>query len=321
MRAETTCREAAINLRQLRYFVAIAETGNITRAAEHLNVAQPALGLQIRQLEQDLKIELLRRHSRGVVLTEAGRLLLERARRILLEVEEARRDIKALSGQEQDLEILVLGMTPSIMLQIGPDILVDAKNELPGVALSLVEELSHVLMQTLDRGDIQIAFAYGAEEPRPGILRQPILEEELLFVTAATAQKLPDTLTLAEALNHDLVQAGERDMVQRLLKTAAEKFSLPLHIPYAAQSIPAMRTLVVRGAAASMMPYGTAIEELRAGLLVGRRISDLPVKRTLYLLTSANAQPLRHQAAIDAFLSKIADTLLASLGPLARRIR
>ena len=318
---ETTCREAAINLRQLRYFVAIAETGNITRAAEHLNVAQPALGLQIRQLEQDLKIELLRRHSRGVVLTEAGRLLLERARRILLEVEEARRDIKALSGQEQDLEILVLGMTPSIMLQIGPDILVDAKNELPGVALSLVEELSHVLMQTLDRGDIQIAFAYGAEEPRPGILRQPILEEELLFVTAATAQKLPDTLTLAEALNHDLVQAGERDMVQRLLKTAAEKFSLPLHIPYAAQSIPAMRTLVVRGAAASMMPYGTAIEELRAGLLVGRRISDLPVKRTLYLLTSANAQPLRHQAAIDAFLAKIADTLLASLGPLARRIR
>lgn len=255
------------------------------------------------------------------MLTEAGRLLLERARRILLEVEEARRDIKALSGQEQDLEMLVLGMTPSIMLQIGPDILVDAKNELPGVALSLVEELSHVLMQTLDRGDIQIAFAYGAEEPRPGILRQPILEEELLFVTAATPQRLPDTLTLAEALNHDLVQAGERDMVQRLLKTAAEKFSLPLHIPYAAQSIPAMRTLVVRGAAASMMPYGTAIEELRAGLLVGRRISDLPVKRTLYLLTSANAQPLRHQAAIDAFLSKIADTLLASLGPLARRIR
>lgn len=281
-------------------------------------MAQPALGLQIRQLEQDLRTELLLRHSRGVVLTEAGKLLLERARRILQEVEDARRDVQALSGTDQ--EMLALGLTPSIMLQIGPDLLLDAKDVIPSVSLSLVEELSHGLVLALERGEINIAFAYGVDEPRAGIERRAIFEEELLFVTAATGETLAPTITLAEALDHDLVQAGERDMVQRLLKIAAEKFSIPLRIPYEAQSIPAMRTLVVRGAAASVMPYGTAIEELRAGKLVARRISDLPVKRTLYLIKAGNAPALRQQEAIDQFLETITEHLLESLGPLARRV-
>ena len=295
----------------------IAEVGNITRAAEQLNVAQPALGLQIRQLEQDLKTELLLRHARGVVLTAAGKLLLERATRILQDVEEARRAVRALTGSEQ--ETLVLGLTPSIMLQIGPDLLVDAKNEIPAVSLSLVEELSHVLVQELERGEVNIAFAYGVEE-RPGIERRPILEEELLFATAPGPEPVPETITLAEALSHELVQAGERDQVQKLLKQAAERFALPLSILYEAQSIPAMRTLVVRGAAASIMPYGTAIEELKAGKLVGRRISDLPIKRTLYLVRAAGGQAPRQNEAMERFLGTVTEHLLESLGPLARRI-
>ncbi len=302
----------------MRYFVRIAEVGNITRAAEQLNVAQPALGLQIRQLEQDLRTELLLRHSRGVVLTEAGRLLLERARRILQDVDDAKRDIRALTGSDQ--EMLSLGLTPSIMLQIGPDLLLDAKDVIPSVSLSLVEELSNGLVLALERGEVQAAFAYGVDEPRPGIERQALFEEELLFVRPKTEEKLPPTITLAEALSHDLVQAGERDMVQRLLKAAAEKFSMPLRVVYEAQSIPAMRTLVVRGAASSMMPYGTAIEELRAGKLVSQRISDLPLKRTLFLIRPSNPPSFRQQEAIDRFLDTVADRLLDSLGSLARRV-
>ncbi len=104
-------------------------------------------------------------------------------------------------------------------------------------------------------------------------------------------------------------------MVQRLLKAAAEKFSMPLRIVYEAQSIPAMRTLVVRGAAASFMPYGTAIEELRAGELVMQRISDLPLKRTLYLIKPSGGTAFRQQDAIDRFLASVTDHLLESSGP------
>ena len=315
---EKGAREAAINLRQLRYFAKIAEVGNITRAAEQLNVAQPALGLQIRQLEQELGTELLLRHSRGVVLTTAGRLLLDRAHRILQDVEDTKRDIRAMSGSDQ--EILSLGLTPSIMLQIGPDLLLDAKTFIPSVSLSLVEELSNGLVLALERGEVHAAFAYGVDEPRPGIDRQALFEEELLFVRPVAKEGLPATITLAEALSHDLVQAGERDMVQKLLKTAAEKFSMPLRVVYEAQSIPAMRTLVVRGAAASFMPYGTAIEALQAGELVSQRISDLPLKRTLYLIKPSNFPAFRQQDAIDRFLATVTERLLESLGSLAHRI-
>ncbi len=206
------------------------------------------------------------------------------------------------------------------MLQIGPDLLLDAKNVIPTVSLSLVEELSNGLLLALERGEIKAAFAYGVDEPRPGVERRALFEEELLFVRAPGGEPLSETITLAQALTHDLVQAGERDMVQRLLRTAADRFSLPLSILYEAQSIPAMRTLVVRGAAASFMPYGTAIEELRSGQLVGQRVSDLPLKRTLYLIRPANVAGFRQQEAIDLFFNSITERLLASLGPLARRI-
>ncbi len=252
------------------------------------------------------------------MLTPAGQLLLERARRVLQEVEDIKGELRALSSSEQ--ETLALGLTPSIMLQIGADLLIKAKDVIPTVSLSLVEELSYGLVQALERGEVSIAFAYGLDEHHPGMERRPILEEELLFVRPATGNPLPDSLTLADALQHELVQAGKRDMVQRLLKPAAEKFALPLHIVYEAQSIPAMRTLVVRGAAASFMPYGTAIEELRAGKLIAQRISDFPLRRTLYLIRQSKGPTFRNEPAIDHFLARVADGLMTSLGPLARRI-
>ena len=202
----------------------------------------------------------------------------------------------------------------------GPDLLIDAKNGMPTVSLSLVEELSHVLVAAMERGELDAAFAYGVDEPRPGIERTALFEEELVLIRPVGDEPLPETVTLAEALSHDLVQAGERDSVQRLLKAAAEKFSLPLQILYEAQSVPAMRALVVRGAAASIMPYGTAIEELRTGKLAMQRISDMPPKRTLYLIRPSSAPALREQPAVDRFLASLVEHLLESLGTLARRV-
>ena len=252
------------------------------------------------------------------MLTQAGELLLERARRILQEVEDARRDVRALAGNDQ--EMLTMGLTPSIMLQLGPDLLIDAKNEMPSVSLSLVEELSHGLIAAMESGELNAAFAYGIDQPRPGIERTALFEEELVLIRPIAEGALPETVTLAEALNHDLVQAGERDMVQQLLKAAAEKFSLPLRIVYEAQSVPAMRALVVRGVAASIMPYGTAIEELRTGKLAMQRISDQPPKRTLYLIRPANTPAFRQQEAVDRFFASVTEHLLESLGSLASRV-
>ena len=87
-----------MDIRQLRYFSEIVEAKSFTRAANRVRIAQPALGLQIRKLEDELGAELLRRHSRGVEATEAGTVLLRHANAILKQVEQARQEVMDLSG-------------------------------------------------------------------------------------------------------------------------------------------------------------------------------------------------------------------------------
>jgi LysR family nitrogen assimilation transcriptional regulator len=307
----------AINLRQLRYFVRVIEVGNITRAAEQLNVAQPALGLQIRQLEQELGVDLLVRHSRGVLPTEAGRILFERSNTILQLVQDTQQEIKSLGTVER--EVLSLGLTPSIMLQIGTDMLLDAREAMPGVFLSLSEELSFVLVEALERGELDLAFAYEVAE-RPGLTLQPVLEEELVYVSAPDKALAGETISFPEALSRDLVLAGEKDSVRRLVEAAAERLSLQVRVPFEAQSVSAMKAVVARGAAASILPYGTAVDELKRGTLVSRRITGPAIKRTLYLVRSSRRSTYRHEAEIESYLNRVQERLLTSLGNLAEPV-
>jgi LysR family transcriptional regulator, nitrogen assimilation regulatory protein len=288
----------------------------MTRAADQLHVAQPALGLQIKQLERELDVVLLVRHSRGVVPTNAGKLLFERAQSILKLVEESRREVKALGSVAR--ETVILGVTPSIMLQVGSDILLDARDEMPEVFLSLVEEMSHVLIDALERGEVDMALAYDIPE-RPGLVRKPVLQEELLLVSAKGAAPKGKSIALAKALERDLVQAGERDMIRRLIHDAADTLSLPVKIAFEAQSIAAMKDIAARGLASSIIPFGTAADELERGTLVGQRIEPA-IKRTLYLVRLSRHAPFKHDAALSKFLGRTLERLLKSLGPLAHKL-
>ena len=147
-----------MNLRQLRYFLSVVDTGNMTRAAEHLNVAQTALGMQIKQLEESLGVTLLVRHSRGVEPTKAGNCLRERAIEILKLVEQTRNDVSG--GTSGNTETIRLGITPALMLIVGTEIALTARERLPQVSLSLVEAMSHVLAETLTRGETDFILCY-----------------------------------------------------------------------------------------------------------------------------------------------------------------
>jgi LysR family nitrogen assimilation transcriptional regulator len=292
----------------------VIEVGNITRAAEQLNVAQPALGLQIRQLEQELGVDLLVRHSRGVVPTEAGRILFDRAKSILQLVQATEQEVKSFGSVER--EVVALGLTPSIMLQIGPDILLDAREAMPGVFLSLTEELSFALVEALERGELDLAFAYEVSE-RPGLVLQPILDEELVYVVAPANAPAGDTISFADVLKQDLVLAGEKDSIRRIVEAFADRLSLPVRVPFEVQSVSAMKAVVARGAAASVMPYGTAIDELRRGDLLSRRITGPAITRTLYMVRS-DRRAISRRDEIDRFLVRVEERLVASLGDLAK---
>lgn len=280
-----------MNLRQLRYFTKTVEAGNITRAAEQLYVAQPALGLQIRQLEEDLGIPLLIRHSRGVSVTEAGKLLNERALEILRLVESARQEVMG-SGTVTS-ENITLGLTPGLGKLFGADLLLRVKNDMEGVNLSIVEEMSFVLIDALERGEVHLALAYEVQD-RPGLARDALLDEELLFVTADSSETGPISLT--EVLGHQLVLAGERDHVYQLLHREAAALDHTPNISFEASSVSIMKSLVMEGSVSSVMPYGSVAGELRRQELTGRHITGGKLIRTLYLVHSLRRPPLIHES-------------------------
>jgi LysR family nitrogen assimilation transcriptional regulator len=194
-----------MNLRQLRYFTRIVEAGNITRAAEQLFVAQPALGMQIRQLEDSLGVELLSRHSRGVAPTRAGQALYERACEILSLVEQAEQQVAAAG--RFDSEVVVLGLTNGFMNIVGRELILKARQSLPRVRLEIVEERSAVLVDVLERHEIDMALAYEVHE-RPGLVRVPLVEEEMLFVVGGGAGKgriLSKSIDFASVTKRELV--------------------------------------------------------------------------------------------------------------------
>ncbi len=312
-------------MRQYRYFVKVVECGSMTKAAEQLRIAQPALGLQVRQMEEDLGVALLERHSRGVLPTLAGQLLYERGRQILAMDEAVRREVQSFGSTIA--EAITLGLTPSLMQILAADLLIDARKELPGVMLHLVEELSFVLVDALERNEIDLALAYEVGD-LPNLTRMPLLHEELLLVTrpegvpvAAAADGIsPEPISLAEALGRDLVLAGKRDTVRQLVDAAAAALSLNVRLAFEVQSVQAQKTLVANGLAASIMPYGTAIDELLGGRLVGRRIKEPRIARTLYLIRPAKRAPFRNEVALSQLLERMRARLCEVLGPLARPV-
>ena len=278
-----------MNLRQLRYFLSVVETGNMTRAAQQLHVAQTALGMQIRQLEESLGVALLVRHSRGVEPTKAGQLLRERATEILRLVEQTRKDVS--QDADRDMEAIRLGITPALMLIVGTEIAMVARERLPGVSLSLLEAMSHVLADTLARGETDFILCYDVPE-LPQVSRVPLLQDDLVLVTLPENEPRKP-VTFAELLALDLAMPEEGDTVRTAVARAAREMKADLRIAYEVRSISAMKSLVSRGAAAAVLPYFAVIDEVREGKLDARQIVEPSIRRTLYLANSDQRGPFR----------------------------
>lgn len=208
-----------MKLQQLRFFVKVVETGNITQAAASLNVAQTALGLQIRNLEDRLNVALLERHSRGVRPTEKGALLYQRAVSILSQIDDLQREISEPGSSRSTVR---LGIAPSILKLVEAEMSL-AHQSLTGIDLHIVEELSFVLVDRLARGEIDYIIAYGVPD-LPGLRCIPLLKEDLLHISAAGhgAQRgLGHTILFEQALGGNLVLVSERDVIWRTVHEAA----------------------------------------------------------------------------------------------------
>ena len=173
-----------MELRHLRYFVAVAEELHFTRAAERLGIKQPPLSLQIRQLEQEIGTALFHRLTRGVELTEAGTLLLDDAHRILDQVERTKTSIQTRArGETGRIHVGFAGAT--YFQPLVPDIIRSYRKTYPGVVLSPEQSNTPHLIAGLLSGAIDVAFVRPPLSDGEGLAVQPLVEEHMRIVLPA----------------------------------------------------------------------------------------------------------------------------------------
>ena len=168
-----------MEIHQLRYFVAVAEEGNFSHAAEREHVSQPSLSQQIHKLEEELNQQLFDRLPRAVVLTEAGRCLLTYARQILTGIADARQAVAELEHEVAGK--LAVGAIPSIALYILPRLIGSFQRSYPKVTFELFEDTTDKLAQQLEDGTLDLVIASGSEEI-PNLTRHSLGREPLLLL-------------------------------------------------------------------------------------------------------------------------------------------
>ncbi|NGN69651.1 LysR family transcriptional regulator [Streptomyces sp. A7024] len=172
-----------MQLHQLRYFAAVADTRHFTRAAEREHVAQPSLSQQIRALEKELGAELFHRARGHIGLTDAGEALLPLARRILADTETARREVQEVAQLRRGR--VRLGAPPSLCASVVPDVLRDFHAEYPGVELVVHEDGSQDLVRALAAGELDLALIITPLAGQgPVLSTSQLLREDLVVVSA-----------------------------------------------------------------------------------------------------------------------------------------
>lgn len=168
-----------IDMRRLFYFVAVAEELHFTRASERLHIAQPPLSYQIQQLEKDLGVRLFERNRQQVQLTEAGKFLLEEARRILGQVEQTVRQVRRVGYGE--VGFLTLGFVPSASNSVLPTLLQTFQQQFPDIQLFLKEMTPDQLVQGLQDHRIDVGMVY-LPLANQTFCTQTVLREPLVVV-------------------------------------------------------------------------------------------------------------------------------------------
>lgn len=248
-------------LRHLRYLLAVAEHRNFTRAAEALHVSQPTLSQQVRQLEEQLRVQLLDRSGRSVRPTDAGELYLLHARRALRELEAAQRAIHEVRDLSRGR--LRLGMTPTFTCYL-VGALVDPFNQrYPGIELSLEELPQDALEAALidDRLDLGVAFS------EPGSLEidsQPLYLERLGLVLGAEHPAADAPLAAAALAELPLALLRDDFATRRHIDAYLRQQGVTARVALEANSISAIVDVVRRGRLASILPEAVARQQ--AGL-------------------------------------------------------
>ncbi|MFE1795896.1 LysR family transcriptional regulator [Streptomyces sp. NPDC059517] len=273
----------AVDLKQLKAIVTVAEVGSVTRAAELLHLVQPAVTRQIRTLEQELGTPLFERTGQGMRPTEAGTIMVDRARRALGELERARAEVQPTPGAVKG--IVTVGLLESTSDLLAGSLVSALAQHHPGVQLRLMTAYSGHLQQWLDDGDLDLTLLYNLDST-PSLNARPLVRERLWAVAPASAALRADRpVPFAEAAEHPLVMPTSGHALRSLIDAAAARAGAGLNVVAQTNSMRVQKQLVRAGHGWTVLPGLGIAEDVARGEVSAAPLSEPDVWRSIVLGT------------------------------------
>jgi LysR family nitrogen assimilation transcriptional regulator len=303
-----------MELRQLEYFLAVADSSSFSRASAITGVAQPSLSRQVRQLEEELGVDLFYRHGRGVQLTEDGLTFRTRISPLLRELAQAASDLANAAAKPTGA--ILLGMPPSICALIAAPLVKSIYEQFPQVRLQVIEGFSGHINEWLMGNRLDMAVVNNARRS-PYITMEPMLEMDLFYVSPREpgAPDPGDTVPFDEVAAHPIILPGRHHGLRREMDAAARRLGKPLNVIIEMDTLSALLEMVRDKVGPTVLPHGAITSVLNSvntdpKLLVRRVVEpDLHMQfRIAYSLERPTTSVMRELArAIRAEVARAID--------------
>lgn len=299
-----------MEFRQLRYFVGVCEAGSLLKASTRLHVAQPAMGQQISALEHELGVQLFERSSRGMSLTEAGKVFLEHAQVVLADAERARMAVReqgsAPAGQVN------LGLPTTVGLVATVPILSACRERYPQVKLRIVEGYSGFLREWLQVGRLDLTLLYG-DAPDAALSKRLLLDDKLALISGAGGGARPKKkLSLKDLMHWPLVLPGGDHGLRRIIDEACQAHGMELNVVAEIESLNSVKQAVEAGLGCTILPMGSVAEEVAGGRLRASVIDSPDMIRRVVCATSVTRPGTVASAAVMGLVSDVLRQMVES---------
>jgi LysR family transcriptional regulator, nitrogen assimilation regulatory protein len=279
----------AMDLKQLEYFVRVAELGSFTRASQALDIAQPALSRQVRMLELEFRQTLLVRNGRGALPTEAGKLLLEHARGILHQAARAREELGRVRGALAGR--VAIGLPTSLARVLTVPLTRALREHLPEARFSISEGLSTTLAEGVNTGRLDVVVLYNNSAAGGDMELEPLMEEALYLVTVRPPGLPQDPpappATLIELAALPLVIPSRPNAIRMRVEAELAAAGLRPHIALEIDGVPAILDLVADGAGCAVLSRNAVASSVRPSLFETRPFVRPALRAQLAMGTSA----------------------------------
>ena len=297
-----------MDIKQLKTFICVANTGSLSAASDRLHLAQPALSRHIKLLEHEIGVELFVRHVKGMDLTESGEKFLNRVSGLIRQLEQSVDDVRSTS--EEIRGNVAIGLLPSINDLFIIRLVERVARTLPQVTMRLVEGYSGHLIEWLQRGDLDISFLYGPAANLHLRCKELLFEDIVLISPPGSLPALSERISLTDIAHLPLVLPTRPHGIRILIDHATAKAGVSLNIAVKGDAYNVLKSLVINGHYHSFIPLSSVREEVEAGKLEARIFKAPEIRRHLVLGMSPDRSNTRATNAVIAILAgEIADMI------------